>query len=300
MKRWAGIVSVTAIFLFFIGCGSKSSPTSVTPVVVDTTHQTTANVVVFDDFSDSINAQNSIGRALGNYKIANLTAAGKDVTWGGGSWYGLASANGALIVSGNGDTVMNGKIETQDNVDLMSTLFSGGRLQAEFNCQNIVPTTADYWAGISCDLAGDLEHPSKFDSLKYPGDSTAYWDLSALDSIRFTMHGTGAVRFSFETKAVDDKFKAKGADAWGFHGVNIIFPDNMTADRVYSIPASSLTMIPDAATEAGGNVTWDQAKSAASVVTLELDTEDDDFLDIDVDKIEFIFKSGAAVPFDFK
>jgi hypothetical protein len=294
MKKLA-ITLLAGFAITMIGCGKKS-PTDIIVTPPDTTHHSSlGNVVVFDDFNDG-DVQNSVGAALGHYKMANMSDTGKDLSWGGGQWYAWASTNGAKVVSGNGDTILNGTQSTTDDPNLISKLMIGGRLQVELNCQNV--STVDYWAGVGCDIAGDPQHPFKFDSLKFAGDSTIYWDLSGLDSIKITMSGDGSVLFYLESQAVKSKF-ATPDDAWGYHG----FTRDLTSatDQVYSIPVSELKTNPGA-TEAS-SVTWDQAKTAISGFAIELNTDSPslgDFLDLSIDKIEFVFRDSTVVPFNFR
>jgi hypothetical protein len=287
MKKYALVAILAGFAVIMTGCGKKSPSTVIIPP------STTSKSIVLDNFID-MNSQNLIGASLGKYKVAHMTDAGKAVTWGGGFWYAYGSANGAMVISSDGDTVLRGTSDTQDDTIQIAKLMSDGTLYADLNCQKITPATADFWAGIACDLAGDLEHPCVYDSLKFPGDSTNYWNLSTLDTVKITMRGAGSARFFFESKAVKNKFSTP-SDAWGFHGFSHNFGATMAATATtYSFPVSTFnTNSPEA-----GTVTWSDACQAVSVFAIELDTENDDDLEIEVQKIEFVgVDTTVAFPF---
>jgi len=221
---------------------------------------------------------------LGRYKVAHMGNPSADVTWGGGYWYAYGSANGALITNSDGDTILKPNADTQDDTTTVAKLMVDGTLYADLNCQNIVPATADFWAGIACDLAGDLENPWKYDTLKFPGDSTNYWDLSSMDTVKITMRGAGAGIFFFQSQAVTAKFASPG-DAYGFHGFAVKFPDTMPATATtYAFAVKDfVTSSPEAQ-----SVPWSTASHAISTFAIEVDAENDDNLEIEVKKIEFV------------
>lgn len=282
--KWIAFVFITiSVILLMLGCGDNGVEHVIDP-------PDTLDVITFDNFDDN-NAQNGLGETFGTYKIANLGDPSAIIDWGGGFWYAYASGNGAKVISGAGDTIINGPGTVEDNHDILAKLITGGKLYVELNCQGL---TGTYWAGIGCDLAGDYNHPYKFDSLANPNDNTVYWDLSSIDSVRIQMRGMGAVLFFFESKAVKEMFPNPD-DAWGFHGDSIVFGEVMADhDSTYSFAASDfITTSAEAAT-----VSWADASKNISAFVVELDTEHDDRLEIEIDKIEFVgLDTTVAFPF---
>jgi hypothetical protein len=287
---------IAGFAIAMVGCGKKS-PTDIIVNPPDTSHHAASNIVVFDDFNTVGSVQNSIGKALGEYKVSNMNDTDKSAGWGGGFWYAYASTNGAKVLNLDTQVILNGTQESVDDSAQIVKLMSDGRLEVEFNCQNI--TNAEpFWAGVGCEFAGDPEHPFIFDSLKYHGDkdSGMYWDLSALDSIRLTMHGQGTMMLFLESYAVKHAF-SNPDDVYGHHGVSITLDSTSVADKIYSIPVGNLKTNQDEALVK--NITWDQAKTAISGISIELDTENDDRLEASIDKIEFVFKDTTAAFFSF-
>jgi hypothetical protein len=270
--------------LVFFGCGDKGTDIDITPA--------NGKVITLDDFNDG-NAQNNIGKILGDYKVANMSDTDKSVDWGGGHWYAYASDNGAKVISGNGDTLIDSADTTCDDAVQIAKLMANGRLAIELNCQSLSPSAANdgYWAGIGCDLAGDAENPFKYDSVKYTNDSAIYWDLSKMDSIRITAKGTGEIMFFFESYAVKHFF-TNSADAWGYHGAAITLS---ALDKTYSISVKDLALTnPDIQPV----ISWDAAKTAISGFAIELNTEKDNYADLEIDKIEFVSQDTTfALPF---
>jgi hypothetical protein len=288
MKKWLAGLFVTGAVMAFIGCSGNKTPASVI-IPPDTTHTTNSGTIVTLDNFDAGSAQTSLGMAFGNYKVLHMTDAGKSADWGGGHWYAYGSGNGAKVIS-DVDTILNGTQTMVDDTIQIAKMMSDGHLMVELNCQNL---TGDFWAGIGCDLAGDLEHPFKFDSLKYPGDSSVYWDLTSVDSIRFKMSGIGSIYFYFESKAVVGKFPTPD-DAYGFHGDTMSFGADTTS-RYFSFSVKNFkTFSPEAA-----SVTWDVAKTNISGFNIEVNTENDDFAELNIDKIELVCHDTVVTPFSF-
>ena len=280
--KWILSMLVTGIILLMFGCGDN--PTG------EQNFEPPNTVITLDNFDDN-NAQNVLGEELGQFKVDNMNDTNASILWGGGSWYAYASNNGGKVITSDEDTIINGPGTTEDNPSIIAKLMSDGALYVILNCQGC---TGDYWAGIGCDLAGDYENPYLYDSLDDPGDNAVYWDFSTLDSIRIKMRGTGSVLFFFESKAVKEKFPIQD-EAWGFHGDSLVFGDVM-ADNTsyYSFSVDNfITTSPEAAT-----VSWADASKKISAFVLELDTEHDDRLEIEIDKIEF-FGLDTTVVFPF-
>jgi hypothetical protein len=245
--------------------------------------------ITLDDFEDN-NTQNVLGEVLGAYKVANMADTNVSILWGGGFWYSYASGNGAMVISSAGDTIINGPGTSEDNPNIIAKLMTAGKLYVQLNCQGL---TGDYWAGVGCDLAGDYENPYLYDTSKY-NDNSVYWDFSSLDSVRITMRGKGAALFFLESKAVKDKFPSPD-EAWGYHGFSENFGETMAnSPSSYSYSVKDFkTTSPEAAT-----VTWDDAKNEISAFVVEVDTELDDWVEIEIDKIEFVgLDTTVAFPF---
>jgi hypothetical protein len=289
MKKFS-IVFLAGCVMFSFGCGKKSPSSTIIVNPPDSTH---ASSIVLDDFTD-MNAQNNIGAVLGRYKVAHMGNASADITWGGGYWYAYGSGNGARILNSDSVVVLDSASLLQDDTLQIAKLMADGTLYADLNCQHIVPDTAAAWAGIACDLAGDPEHPWVYDSLKFPGDSANYWDLSSVDTVKITMRGAGAGIFFFESKAVKNKFQNPD-DAWGFHGFAVNFGATMAATATtYAVAVKDFITWSSEA----GTVTWSDASKAVSTFAIEVDTDNDDDLEIEVQKIEFVgIDTTAAFPF---
>ena len=269
--KWFACMFTSCVFLLLFGCGDNGVEHDVDPPM---------EAITLDNFDDN-NSQNVLGETFGAYKVAHMSDTNASILWGGGFWYSYASNNGGKVITSEGDTIIDGPGTSEDNPDIISKLMSDGALYVILNCQGC---TGDYWAGIGCDLAGDYEYPYLYDSLADPGDNTVYWDFSSLDSVRIRMRGMGSVLFFFESKAVKEEF-TNPDDAWGFHGDSLVFGEVM-ADNLssYSFAASEfITTSAEAAT-----VSWADASKNISAFVIELDTEHDDRLEIEIDKIEFV------------
>ena len=279
--KWFAFVFTSCVFLLLFGCGDNGvSEHDVDPPMP---------AITLDNFDDN-NTQNVLGEVFGAYKVANMTDTNVSILWGGGFWWSYASGNGGLVISGAGDTIINGPGTSEDNPNIIAKLMTGGKLYVELNCQGL---TGDYWAGVGCDLVGDYENPFIYDTSKY-NDNSVYWDFSSLDSVRIVMRGMGAVLCFLESKAVKDKF-TNPDEAWGFHGFSHNFGETMAdSPSSYSFSVKDFkTTSPEAAT-----VSWDDAKNEISAFVFELDTELDDRLEIEIDKIEFVgLDSTVVFPF---
>ena len=276
--KWILSMFVTGAVLLMLGCGNGVNEGDFTPP---------PDAIILDNFDDN-NAQNVLGEELGQFKIDNMNDTNAVIQWGGGSWWSYASDNGGKVITSDEDTIIDSIGTTEDNPTIIAKLMSDGVLYVILNCQGCV---GDYWAGIGCDLAGDYEIPYLYDSLDYPGDNSVYWDFSTLDSVRIKMRGIGAALFFLESKAVKNAF-TNPDEAWGFHGFSHEFDSTMaTTASSFSFSVKDFVTTSDEA----ANVTWDQAKGEISAFVIEVDTEKDDYLEIEVDKIEFVGLDTTAV-----
>ena len=277
--KWPIFLCLIGVVFFIVACTDSGTNNEHDFSGPDT-------VIVLDNFDDN-NSQNALGEALGAVKVANMT--GADGSWGDGNWYAYASGNGGMVISSDNDTLVDSAGTSESDTVAMNKLMYDGKIYVVLNCQEL---TGDYWSGIGCDLCGDYEHPYIYDTLK-TGYDAIYWDLSSLDSVRVTMRGMGAVLFFFESKAVKDKFPSPD-EAWGFHGFSHEFGATMTTVATHTFSVDEFTTTsPEAAT-----VAWADASQAISAFVFELNTELDDRLEIEIDKIEFIgLDTTVAFPF---
>jgi len=283
MKRFFALFAGCAGVLTMLGCTDETpNPFTIVP--------DTVRVMTLDDFEDG-NAQNAIGALFGTYKVANMGNPGAAVSWGGGYWYAYASENGGRVFSGAGDTIIDSAGTSQDDTLIIQKLMTGGKLYAELNCQGC---TGIYYAGIGCVLAGDYSNAYMYDTLKDTTHGAIYWDFSSLDSVRIKMRGIGSILFFFESRAVKNKFLSPD-EAWGFHGDSLNFGDVMADTASYY--SFSVKNFKTFSTEAA-TVSWDEAKTGISSFVFELNTESDDRLEIEIDKIEFVgLDTNAVFPF---
>ena len=276
--KWILSMFVTGAVLLMFGCGNGVNEGDLDPPPA---------AITLDNFDDN-NAQNVLGEELGAFKVANMNDTNATILWGGGFWWSYASDNGGKVISSDGDILIDSIGTTEDSPTIIAKLMSDGALYVILNCQGCV---GDYWAGVGCDLAGDFEIPYLYDSLDYPGDNSVYWDFTTLDSVRVKMRGIGAALFFLESKAVKNEF-TNPDEAWGFHGFSHEFDSTMADNASYfSFSVKDfVTTSPQA-----NNVTWDQAKGEISAFVIEVDTEKDDYLEIEIDKIEFVGLDTTAV-----
>lgn len=280
--KWLVIVFMTGVILAMFGCTEKGTESTPPP--------DSSDAIILDNFDDN-NAQNSLGETFGEYKVDNMNDADVNVSWGGGDWYAYASDNGAKVISSDGDTIIDGPGTVSENPDIISKLMSDGKLYVELNCQGC---TGDYWSAVACDISGDLEHPYLYDSLIHEDDSSVYWDFSSLDSVKIKMRGTGAALFFFESRAVKLEFLTPD-DAYGFHGFSHVF-DTVMADTTsyYYFSAKDFVTTNNPFIIS----TWEEASKEISAFVIEVNTELDDRLEIEIDKIEFIgLDTNVVFPF---
>ncbi len=243
-------------------------------------------IATFDNFDDN-NSQNVLGETFGAYKVSNMT--GADVSWGGGNWYAYASDNGGFVITSDGDTLIDSTGTTEADTANIAKLMSDGKIYVVLAFGGAGDV---YWSGIGCDLFGDYEHAYVYDTL-LTGDDAVYWNFSSLDSVRLTMRGMGAAIFFFESKAVKQKF-ATPDDAYGFHGFSYDFGADMTSVSTHTYSVNEFAATSNEAKQ----VTWAEASTALSAFVFELDSEKDNRLEIEIDKIEFIgLDTTVAFPF---
>jgi len=232
--------------------------------------------VVLDDFEEKELDED------GNTGWTNQNSIANSVGDNGGTWYGYASDNGAKVIAydenGTEEVISvegpdKGAYSTSE-AGMLKTLGTG-KLVAALDALDAVNSGSDYYAAIVTPFLGD-EPATKI-------------NLSGLKSVRFKGRIKGALFITIESPKVTNWAQ------WGWKiGENSESSDWIDINEELSVSAMTG---PD---WGNPNVTKEVALTEATFFTLNLDTDNDTRVDLEIDEIFLVFDGQNSIPAEFK